>query len=213
MSRLCSREVWFSEQREGLVAPRAERQSERRPAKAAADRLKLYNIIFPLWLLIYFPPIWLITIPANALIDAAVVRLSLRFLKIGDAFTKLKKSLFRVVCFGFLADLIGAALMLAPMLAEPTAALGDRWEVRGPLVRRIADFQNGIALDPFSNVYALLWVLVCVGLSGALIYFFNRRYSFQKTDLAESDRHKLALALAVLTAPYIFLVPTALFLR
>ena len=38
----------------------------------------LYNVLFPIWLLVFFPSyLWLILIPANYMIDRIVLRWSL----------------------------------------------------------------------------------------------------------------------------------------
>ena len=46
--------------------------------------VKLYNVIFPLWLLWLIPITWLVVLPANFLIDLAVVVLTLKFLQVPD---------------------------------------------------------------------------------------------------------------------------------
>ena len=39
---------------------------------------RIYNVLFPLWLLVWIPsPLWLILIPANYIIDRLVLKLSL----------------------------------------------------------------------------------------------------------------------------------------
>ena len=45
---------------------------------------KLYNVLFPLWMLMLFPQVWLIVLPGNFIIDSAVLLLTLLILKVGE---------------------------------------------------------------------------------------------------------------------------------
>jgi hypothetical protein len=76
------------------------------------NRKKLYNVIFPIWFLMLFPVAWLVIIPCNFLIDSLVLILSMIILKINDLKEVYKKSIIKIVLFGFLADIIGAGLLL-----------------------------------------------------------------------------------------------------
>ncbi len=76
------------------------------------NRKKLYNIIFPIWFLMLFPIAWLVIIPCNFLIDSLVLILSMIILKINDRKEVYNKSIIKIVLFGFLADIIGAGLLL-----------------------------------------------------------------------------------------------------
>ncbi|MEB3025814.1 hypothetical protein VJI93_08180, partial [Parvimonas sp. M20] len=58
--------------------------------------------------------------------------------------------------------------------------------------------------NPFNNVYALLTILVTILLSRVINYKLNKRYTFSKLDIEEENKKKLALAIAIFTAPYIF---------
>ena len=50
---------------------------------------KLYNVLFPIWVLVFFPIFWLVALPANFLIDTIVLLISLKFFKITDVEKKL----------------------------------------------------------------------------------------------------------------------------
>ena len=76
------------------------------------NRKKLYNVIFPIWFLMLFPVAWLVIIPCNFLIDSLVLILRVIILKINDRKEGYKKSIIKIVLFGFLADIIGAGLLL-----------------------------------------------------------------------------------------------------
>ena len=47
-------------------------------------RTTLYNVIFPIWFLWILPMCWVFILPANLLIDALVIVLTLKFLHCKD---------------------------------------------------------------------------------------------------------------------------------
>ena len=58
-----------------------------------------------------FPITWIIAIPLNFVIDSIVILLSLKFLRIEEAFQKYKKVILKVFLFGFFSDFIGAIFL------------------------------------------------------------------------------------------------------
>ncbi len=149
---------------------------------------KLYNVLFPVWLMYLWPTvIWLIIIPGNFLVDSLVLILAMSYFKFGqDRKLVWKKSILPVWLFGFLSDLMGAVLIYVLMCLLGAAAP-----------------QLNTFLSPGGQLIALPGIL----LAGVLIYFFNRNFSFRKTDLTPEQIKKLSLALAVWTAPYTMLIP------
>lgn len=57
----------------------------------------------------------------------------------------------------------------------------------------------------------MLVVLICLLVSALLIYLLNRHFSFRGLDITKRQRHWLSLVLAIVTAPWGFLIPTSLF--
>ena len=41
----------------------------------------LYNVLFPLWMLLMFPVMWLIVLPGNFIIDSIVLIISMLIMK------------------------------------------------------------------------------------------------------------------------------------
>ena len=146
--------------------------------------IKIYNILFPIWLFYLWPtPLWLLIIPLNAVIDGLVLNFALRFYKI-----KLNiwdKSLLKVCVIGFLSDFTGAGLIFVIYYA-----LGN-----------LTDW------DTFHFPGTTLVSLPGVILAGLLIYIFNQKFSFSKTNLDSAYIQKIALILAIFTAPYLMLIP------
>ena len=74
--------------------------------------VKLYNVLFPIWMLVLFPLTWLIVLPGNFIIDFTVVALTMRFLKLPDIIKTTKAVILRVWLMGFVADFIGESNIL-----------------------------------------------------------------------------------------------------
>ena len=141
---------------------------------------KLYNVLFPVWMLLMFPTTWLVIIPGNFLIDSLVFCAAMFALKLTDKKVFYKKNILKIFLFGFLADILAAAVMLLLHLA---------FELGG-----------GLADGPILTVPGVL-------LAAGLIFLFNYFISFRKED--KSLRFKLSLTFAIATAPYTFLIPSS----
>ncbi|NLL00871.1 MAG: hypothetical protein GX271_09455 [Clostridiales bacterium] len=166
--------------------------------------VKLYNIIFPIWLLWLIPTTWIVVLPANFIIDLLLVVLTLKYLKVENIKPIAKSIIFKVWIFGFLADFIGTFLMLLSNIIDfdYNTPIGEWW---------YNNITNAVSYNPFTSIYAILWVTVCVVITAILIYIFNYRLVLRKSSLEDSQKKKLALSLAIFTAPYTFFIPTAWF--
>ena len=149
--------------------------------------IRLYNILFPIWMFWLLPTvIWLIILPANFVFDSLVLGIAMKVRGVEDKFRVWKQSILKIWLIGFISDLVGAAgilgLMIVLNLAQP------HW-------------------DTFHFPGTSLISLPGVALAGALIYFLNRRFSFTRCDLSDIQVRRLSLALAVFTAPYAMFIP------
>ncbi len=143
------------------------------------NEVKLYNVLFPLWMLLLFPQMWAVTLPGNFIIDSLVLVACMFAFHITDKWHFYRRHILQIFGFGMLADLVGAAyILLLWIWAGEIITLGD---------------------ELYLTIPALLISAVCIFLFG---YFVT----FKKSDKAL--RLKLALAFAILTAPYTFLVPS-----
>lgn len=174
---------------------------------------RLYNLIFPVWVILsplilplsaMIPPflvICVIVLVGNFIIDFLVVWLALRLLRITDAWHQAKRVILKVWIFGFIADTIGALLMLGA--STVCQKLPQEGIMQG--------FYHALMYRPFAHPLALLYTVACILLTGALIYCFNSIFCLQKAGLADRTRRCVALALAVITAPWTFLLPYTIF--
>lgn len=164
--------------------------------------VKLYNILLPIWILIFCPTwLWLILIPANYLIDRLVLRWSLG--EMPESSTFCRKHTWKICISGFLGDLCGAIVLFSVFVIDALA--GDGMQT-APLLDKI---EQGIAGDPFSSIAAFLTVAVSVAVAGLVIFFLDRKI-FTRAGLAPDQARKSALWIAVITAPYLYFVPSRL---
>ena len=141
--------------------------------------VKLYNVLFPFWMLLLFPQVWLIVLPGNFLIDSIVLIISMFALKMTEKKQCYKRHILQIWGFGMLSDIIGAAYMFLLMLVFGVGSMGD-------------------------ELYLTIPALI---ISAVLIFVLNYFVTFKKTDKAL--RLNLSLIFAVVTAPYTFLVPSS----
>ena len=161
---------------------------------------RLYNVLFPIWLLWIFPQVWAIILPGNLIIDVLVLLLALAALRCPAKKAVLRRTWWRVWRNGFLADAAGVLWMVAGMFSTVPAASfsgGGWWE----------ENITPIMGSPFRTPLALIWTLIGVAVAGVCIYLLDRRALDRCPELSPRQAHIAALALAVATAPWLFLVP------
>ena len=142
-------------------------------------QVRLYNVLFPFWMLMLFPITWLVVLPGNFLVDSLVLLISLRVLKIADRKLWYKRHILKIFTFGMLSDLVGAAYMLLMLAKFDIGYMGD---------------------EPYLTMPAIL-------IAAVLIFLSNYYITFRKVE--KPLRLKLALTFAIVTAPYTFLVPSS----
>ena len=141
--------------------------------------IKLYNVLFPFWMLLLFPQMWAIVLPGNFIIDSLVLIISMFALKMTEKKRFYKRHTFQIWGFGMLSDIVGAAYMFLLMWAFEVGSMGD-------------------------ELYLTIPALI---ISAALIFVLNYFVTFRKSD--KVLRLKLALTFAIVTAPYTFLIPSS----
>lgn len=157
----------------------------------------LYNILLPLWLLVWFPSLlWLLLIPANYLVDGIVLRWSLRGMDGRDDFCH--RHTWKVCLAGFASDFAGSLVLLAAYLV---IGMGDSGLAH--------DIVYGLGFNPFSHPAALIITLAAMVVSSLCIYGLDLRI-LKTAGLGPEQAHSSAARLALITAPYLFLFPSAL---
>lgn len=159
--------------------------------------LRLYNVIFPVWLLWLFPQLFLFVAPANLLVDCLVLTLALVALKHPNKGAVVKKLWWKFWLLGFAADFIGVLLLL-PGIFLPDLMANAHWAY---------DVSMAMIANPFLHPAAFLWVLLGVALAGVCIYFFDKRAIKKCGLLSPRETHVVALTMALVTAPWLFFIP------
>ena len=168
----------------------------------------MYNLIFPVFMLLW-PPLWLMMpifgdlagglfvlgiLLGNLAVDWLVTALAMRWQKIPNIKQKSLKALVPVWLSGFAADFVGGLFLFAVVFID------NDW------------ISQNIEIYFYTSIYEGSWALavtlLAVALAGFCIYRFNMNWSLQQVDLTEQQRRRTALTLAVLTAPWLFLLPT-----
>ena len=182
--------------------------------------ITLYNILFPVWLLVWIPsPLWLVLVPLNFLIDYVVLYKSLpdaveREKNVPGNGPQNKNSpdsvprkafcnayTWKLCAAGFAADFIGSLVLFAAFMIAGSRELD--------LARAVS---QGLGLNPFTSGGAFLIVVCAILLAAFCIYRFDL-HILKRAGLSEGQSRKSSLRLAVMTAPYLFLLPSELLFR
>ena len=162
--------------------------------KANTGSVKLCNVLFPIWILIFFPQVLAIVIPGNLIVDAAVLLIALAAMHHRAKGAVLRRCWWKVWLLGFAADLIGAAWMV----------LG--WFVTG-WVPSLDSSLGKILYNPFGHPAAFLWTAAGVAIAGGVIFLLDRRVFRSVPELTSRQSTRLALTFAIVTAPWLFFLP------
>lgn len=147
--------------------------------KCGKNEIKLYNVLFPFWMLLLIPYLWALVLPGNFIIDSLVFALSMLLLRLENKKQWYKKCILKIFGFGMLSDIIGSAYMLVLMLVFKIGNMGD---------------------ELYLTVPALI-------ISAVMIFVFDYFISFRQMD--KKRRLILSLIFAIVTAPYTFLIPSS----
>ena len=180
----------------------------------------LYNILFPIWLLVWIPsPLWLLLVPLNFVIDYFVLYKSLPddverengILNGGQGNINFSSSVprkafcntyaWKICAAGFAADFIGSLFLFAAFMITSSHKLDS-----------LRPISHGLGLNPFESFAAFLIVVCAILLAAYCIYRFDS-YLLKRAGLPEEQGRKSALWLAVATAPYLFLLPSEILYR
>ena len=140
---------------------------------------KLYNVLFPFWMLLMLPWLWGVVIFGNFLIDSLILLVCMLSLKMAAKKQFYKKHILKVYFFGLLADIIGAVYMIVLMVFFNVGSMGDE----------------------------LYLTLPALAISAVMIFIFDYFISFKSSE--KKTRFVCSLVFAIATSPYTFLVPSS----
>lgn len=151
----------------------------------------LSDVIFPVFMFYFFPPLLGIAAAVNLIIDAAVFFVTLHFFNI-----KLKNRLGTLLLlwlFGLVADIAGSLFLCLTLYLNryfPQISI-NYFEI-------------------FSSPAAVILIVTAILITALIIYWLDR--IFLKSRIPFSQAKRIALVFAIVTAPYTFLIPTNWFL-
>lgn len=171
--------------------------------------IKLYNALFPMYLLWAFPPLIIVLLPANFVLDSIVLMISLSAFHLPKG-TIYKRTIVAIWGFGFLADFIGSAFLffVSRCICD---FIGTCSLFEESIQKSAVSLSQAIEYNPFSEVLAFLITLTAIAISGLCIYKFNAKWTFKDVDINTAHKKRIALVLAIVTAPYMLLLPSILF--
>lgn len=140
---------------------------------------KFYNVLFPFWMLLIFPPLWLVVLPGNFLVDSLVLVVSMLIFKVEEKKEFYKRSILKIFSFGLLADGLGSLYMIGLMVLFKVGNMGD-------------------------ELYLTIPALI---ISALFIFIFNYFVTFKRQQKAQ--RFSFSLIFAIVTAPYTFSIPSS----
>ncbi len=129
--------------------------------------VRLYNILFPIWMLFFFPVVWLIVLPGNFIFDSIVLLLAMAALKITERKAFYKRHILKIFAFGMLSDFIGAGFLLLM-----------------------------IRLELYTFDTELLLTIPAVIISAVMIFVFNYFLTFRGLDAPMRFKMALIFAIA-----------------
>ena len=164
--------------------------------------ITVYNIMLPLWLLLFWPsPLWLFLIPANYVIDRLILWWGLKGLEERSAFCR--KHTWEICLAGFLGDFIGVIILFCVSFL-PEFIWEDLTEISF-----FEDLMYGVGFNPFSNLVSFLVVVLAIAVSGVVIYRMDKAI-LKRAGIEENLAKAAALKLALITAPYLYLIPSSI---
>ena len=169
--------------------------------------VKLCSIYFPFYALIMLD--WkrfLPMLPINLAVTALVLYLILHYSKVENKKHILKQTLLPCFGYGLLADVFGVFFRALPLLLEMLLqALG---------MTGVANFFGKYLSDNvIYNIYLgpvfikLVWTVLSIAFAGLFVFLFNDRLALKKAVADVTLRRRMALILALSTAPWAFMCP------
>ena len=128
---------------------------------------RLYNILFPIWMLMFFPVVWLIVLPGNFIFDSIVLLIAMAALKICERKDFYKRHILKIFAFGMLSDFIGAGFILL-----------------------------AAGLELYSFETELYFTIPAVIIAAAAIFLFNYFVTFRGLDAPTRMKLSLTFAIA-----------------
>lgn len=151
---------------------------------------KMYSLVLPIWLLLVSGPVlWILILTSNFFVATLVLIIACNVFKLKNVLKIYKRSIIKMVLYGFLADAIGASLLLLVSKINPDGL-----------------FTN-VANHPCGSWITTVYISICILLSAWIAYFFHHRLTFRDLKVSDKKKKQIAVFVAIFTAPYLFFYP------
>ncbi len=164
--------------------------------------VNLYSAAVPLWFLLFSPNNWLFLVLTQLIIVSLVLYASLKYIDYPDPPSIWQKSIIWNTLYGFISYILICALFLLTHLVSDQSSFG---------VWILDHIGTPLDMNPFSSIYSIIFIIICLLICGVIVYFANRKLAFNKTSLTVEQKHKVSLFLSIFSAPYLALIPSILF--
>ena len=154
--------------------------------------IKLYNFIFPLWMLLILPKLWIKALPAVFILNTLVFFVVIKCLKEKDIFKCYKKNILKLWLFNFIGIIAGSIILVLLQLLPTSNDF-------------ISKFVTALVYNPFNNLFAIIVTLFVILISAFMTYKLNIKITFKDTNII--NKKKFAILIAIFTAPYLFFYP------
>lgn len=161
------------------------------------------------WMSFIFPLMWFIILPFNYLLDSLVLYLTMKKFNLKEKKHIYKGSILKICIWGFISKCIGVAILFIPIIINNVFNLDAN--VGQGLFYFVINELLEVTVNPFGNIYSFILTTLAILISCMFIYLFNYNYSLKKIFkdkyISEVERKKIALSIAIFTAPYLFYLP------
>lgn len=154
--------------------------------------MKLYNLFFPLWMLLLIPKFWITALPAIFILNTLVFIFSMKILKQKNIVENYKKVIVKLWLFNFVGIIVGSLVLLCLQMITTQNTF-------------ISNIVSALAYNPFDNIFAIIITLICIFIGGITIYSLNSGITFK--DVKIKKKKKLVIIISIFTAPYLFFYP------
>ena len=151
---------------------------------------KMYSLVLPIWLMLVAGPVlWILILTSNFFVATIVLIIACHIFKLKNVLKIYKRSIVKMVLYGFLADAIGVSILLLMSKINPDGL-----------------FTN-VASNPTNSWVTTVFISICVAFSAWFAYFFHHRLTFRDLKVSEKKKKQIAVFVAIFTAPYLFFYP------
>lgn len=163
--------------------------------------VKLYDVtaLYPIWFLLLMPNTWILLITTQFILASFVLIGGLKYMEYDDISSVWKKTIIWNTLYGFIGYPITCGILFSTQFISETMPKGE-W-----LLENLA---TPLATNPFSHITSAIFIIVVVAFSAFISYVMNRSLAFKRTNLSKAQVNRLSIYLAIITAPYIAMIPS-----